>query len=247
MYCNEVIFLLRVLSRLQKYAYHLLFPNFFKQKVNLIFVFLYFSIFWFMKKLNIAFFASHGGSNFQAIAENILSGHIAANAALLISNNSDSGAMQKAEKLGISHLHISSNQFDSSEQFQTALLKALADYDIDLIVLAGYMKKIPLSVIRKFPNRILNIHPALLPKYGGQGMYGMNVHQAVYENGETLTGATVHIVSEEYDEGKILKQMSVPIDSNDTPQSIADKVLAIEHKLYSEVIKEIINNTIKLD
>lgn len=200
-----------------------------------------------MKKLNIAFFASHGGSNFQAIAENIIAGNINANATLLISNNSDSLAIQKAKKLNIPSIHISSNQFETIEQFQDKLLQILQDYNIDLIVLAGYMKKIPLRLIQQYPNRILNIHPALLPKYGGQGMYGMNVHQAVFEAKENVTGATVHIVNEEYDKGRILKQKSVTIDESDSPQSIADKVLAIEHILYSEVIREIANNVIILD
>jgi formyltetrahydrofolate-dependent phosphoribosylglycinamide formyltransferase len=200
-----------------------------------------------MKKLNIAFFASHGGSNFQSIVENIQSGYIGANASLLVSNNSDCFAFQRAEKLGVPYKHISSAQFEDNQLFQNALLSLLDEYKIDLIVLAGYMRKIPLSMIQKYRNRILNIHPALLPKYGGQGMYGMNVHNAVKEAGEALSGATVHIVSEEYDEGKILKQESVAIDKNDTPDIIAEKVLAIEHKIYSETIKEIAEDKIKLD
>ncbi|MER3328448.1 MAG: phosphoribosylglycinamide formyltransferase, partial [Candidatus Kapaibacterium sp.] len=155
-----------------------------------------------MKKLNIAFFASHGGSNFQSIVENIRSGYINANASLLISNNSDSFAFQRAEKLGVPYKHISSAQYEDKFAFQSALLSVLSEYNVDLIVLAGYMRKIPISIIQKFENRILNIHPALLPKYGGQGMYGMNVHTAVHNAGESISGATVHIVSEEYDEGR---------------------------------------------
>jgi phosphoribosylglycinamide formyltransferase-1 len=200
-----------------------------------------------MKKINIAFFASHGGSNFQSIVENIQSGNINANASLLISNNSDCFAFQRAEKLGVPYKHIASSQFEDSQLFQNAILSVLDDYKIDLIVLAGYMRKIPISIIQKYKNRILNIHPALLPKYGGQGMYGMNVHTAVHEAGDTISGATVHIVSEEYDEGRILKQWTVAIEKSDTPEAIAEKVLAIEHKIYSETVKEIANGTIKLD
>ncbi|MFA7326600.1 MAG: phosphoribosylglycinamide formyltransferase [Candidatus Kapaibacterium sp.] len=200
-----------------------------------------------MKKMNIAFFASHGGSNFQSIVENIQSGNINANAALLISNNSDCFAFERAENLGVPYKHISSALFANSQEFQNALLALLDDYKIDLIVLAGYMRKIPPSMIQKYKNRILNIHPALLPKYGGQGMYGMNVHNAVHEAGDAVSGATVHIVSEEYDEGRILKQESVEIESSETPEQIAEKVLAIEHKIYSETIKEIAEGKILLD
>jgi formyltetrahydrofolate-dependent phosphoribosylglycinamide formyltransferase len=200
-----------------------------------------------MKKINIAFFASHGGSNFQSIVENIQSGKINANASLLISNNSDCYAFERAKSLGVPFKHISSAQFEDSHEFQNALLSLLDEYRIDLIVLAGYMRKIPQSIIQKYKNKILNIHPALLPKYGGQGMYGMFVHNAVHESGDAVSGATVHIVSEEYDEGRILKQESVAIDSEDTPESIAEKVLAIEHRIYSETIKEIAEGKIKLD
>lgn len=201
----------------------------------------------YMKKLNIAFFASHGGSNFQSIVENIQSGEIKANASLLITNNSDCFAIQRAINLNIPYVHISSLLFDTAEKFQSQLLAILKEYKIDLIVLAGYMRKIPLSIIKQYPNRILNIHPALLPKFGGQGMYGMNVHNAVFDAKEKETGATVHLVNEEYDQGKILKQQKILIDKDDTPETIAEKVLQIEHKLYSQTIKEIANNMIKLD
>ena len=159
--------------------------------------------------MNIAFFASHGGSNFQAIAEKINSGYINANAKLLISNNSDSFAIKRAKNLGIKAVHISSSQYQNPSDFHSALLELLRANEIDLIVLAGYMKKIPETIIRNYKNRILNIHPALLPKFGGQGMYGMNVHKAVIDAKEKRTGATVHIVNEVYDEGRILNQASM--------------------------------------
>lgn len=199
-----------------------------------------------MKKMNIAFFASHGGSNFQSIADNINTGYINANAKLLVTNNSDAFAIQRAKNLGIDYVHISSAQFDSPQEFQQKLISILQKYGIDLIVLAGYMRKVPTSLIKEYKNRILNIHPALLPKYGGQGMYGINVHTAVYEAKDVVSGATVHLVNEEYDEGRILKQMEVSIDNDDTPESIAKKVLAIEHIIYSETIKEIADGNIIL-
>lgn len=200
-----------------------------------------------MKRMNIAFFASHGGSNFQAIVESIKSGNIEANASLLISNNSDCYAFERAKALGVPYRHISSAQFDNSDDFNQELLNVLNRFEIDLIVLAGYMRKIPQVIIKKYKNRILNIHPALLPKYGGKGMYGMNVHNAVYEAKESKSGATVHLVSEEYDEGRILKQLEITIEPEDNPEKIAEKVLAVEHILYTETIKDIVNGTIKLD
>jgi len=197
--------------------------------------------------MNIAFFASHGGSNFQAIVEAIRNENIAAKPVLLISNNSDAYALERAKSLGVKPIHISSAQYDSAAEFQSALLGVLDEHNIDLVVLAGYMRMIPKMMIEKYHNRILNIHPALLPKYGGKGMYGMNVHQAVHEAGDTESGATVHLVNEKYDEGKILKQGKVAISNDDTPEDIARKVLEVEHRIYAETIKEIVEGSIELD
>lgn len=197
--------------------------------------------------MNIAFFASHGGSNFQAIVEAIRNENIAAKPVLLISNNSDAYALERAKSLGVKPIHISSAQYDSAAEFQSALLGVLDEHNIDLVVLAGYMRMIPKVMIEKYHNRILNIHPALLPKYGGKGMYGMNVHQAVHEAGDTESGATVHLVNEKYDEGKILKQGKVAIRNDDKPEDIARKVLEVEHRIYAETIKEIVEGSIELD
>lgn len=197
--------------------------------------------------MNIAFFASHGGSNFQAIVEAIRNQNIAAEPVLLISNNSDAYALERAKSLGVKPIHISSAQYDTATEFQSALLGVLDEHSIDLVVLAGYMRMIPKVLIEKYHNRILNIHPALLPKYGGKGMYGMNVHSAVHEAGDSESGATVHLVNEKYDEGKILKQGKVAISKDDTPENIARKVLEVEHRIYAETIKEIVEGSIELD
>lgn len=197
--------------------------------------------------MNIAFFASHGGSNFQAIVEALRNQGIAANPVLLISNNSDAYALERAKNLGIEPVHISSAQYDTAEEFQVALLNLLEEHNIDLVVLAGYMRMIPKVMIEKYRNRILNIHPALLPKYGGKGMYGMNVHRAVHEAGEKESGATVHLVNEKYDEGRILKQEKVAIEPTDSPEDIAKKVLEVEHRIYAQTIKEIVEGSLELD
>ena len=197
--------------------------------------------------MNIAFFASHGGSNFQAIVEAIRDQGIAANPVLLISNNSDAYALKRAKNLDVKPVHISSAQYDTAEEFQLALLNLLEEHNIDLVVLAGYMRMIPKVMIEKYRNRILNIHPALLPKYGGKGMYGMNVHRAVHEAGEKESGATVHLVNEKYDEGRILKQEKVAIEPTDNPEDIAKKVLEVEHRIYAKTIKEIVEGSLELD
>ncbi|MFN3195784.1 MAG: phosphoribosylglycinamide formyltransferase [Chlorobiota bacterium] len=197
--------------------------------------------------MNIAFFASHGGSNFQAIVEALRNQGIAANPVLLISNNSDAYALERAKNLGVEPVHISSAQYDTGEEFQAALLNLLDKHNIDLVVLAGYMRMIPKVMIEKYRNRILNIHPALLPKYGGKGMYGMNVHRAVHETGEKESGATVHLVNEKYDEGRILKQEKVAIEPTDSPEDIAKKVLEVEHRIYAQTIKEIVEGSLELD
>lgn len=197
--------------------------------------------------MNIAFFASHGGSNFQAIVEALRNQGIAANPVLLVSNNSDAYALERAKNLGVEPVHISSAQYETAEEFQSALLNLLDEHNIDLVVLAGYMRMIPKVMIEKYRNRILNIHPALLPKYGGKGMYGMNVHRAVHEAGEKESGATVHLVNEKYDEGRILMQEKVAIESTDSPEDIAKKVLEVEHRIYAQTIKEIVEGSIDIE
>ncbi len=199
-----------------------------------------------MQKLNIAFFASHGGSNMQAIIDAIKNGKIHSSASLVISNNSDSGAIERAIKENIPYKHISRNKFDSDEEFDLSIINALQEHNINLIVLAGYMKKISNSVIRKFKGRILNIHPALLPKFGGQGMYGINVHSAVITAKEAISGATVHVVDELYDNGRILAQMTVPVYESDTPEDLQKRVLEIEHIIYPDTILKIENEEIML-
>jgi phosphoribosylglycinamide formyltransferase 1 len=199
-----------------------------------------------MKTFNIAFFASHGGSNMQAIIDEIEKGRLKSKPALVISNNSKSGSAERARNHNIPFYHISTITYPDEVE-RTEFIKSLfAEYEINLVVLAGYMKKLPVEIITLVGGRVLNIHPALLPKFGGEGMYGMNVHKAVVESDENYSGATVHLVDSEYDRGKILLQRSIDIFVHDTPESLAERVLKIEHEIYPEVIEMLEKEIIKI-
>ncbi|MFA6468499.1 MAG: phosphoribosylglycinamide formyltransferase [Bacteroidota bacterium] len=187
--------------------------------------------------LNIAVFASGRGSNFEALYRAIIDQHILAKIVVVISNNSASGALTLAQSFGIPAYHLSQRQFQDPKMYQQKTLETLRAFGTNFIVLAGYMKKLDSEIIREFPNRIINIHPALLPKYGGKGMFGMNVHSAVINAGERESGATVHFVNEAYDEGNIIAQQTVPVDANDTPETLAAKVLQVEHRLLPSIVK----------
>ncbi|MCK9408210.1 MAG: phosphoribosylglycinamide formyltransferase [Bacteriovoracaceae bacterium] len=187
--------------------------------------------------LNIAVFASGRGSNFEALHRAIVEQKFSAQVVVVISNNSTSGVLSLAQSFGIPALHLSQRQFPDPKAYQQAVVNALKNYNVNFIVLAGYMKKLDTEIIRTFPKRIINIHPALLPKFGGEGMYGMFVHTAVIAASEQESGATVHFVDEEYDRGAIIAQQKISISSSDTPESLAVKVLAVEHTLLPSVVK----------
>ncbi|MCK5572299.1 MAG: phosphoribosylglycinamide formyltransferase [Bacteroidetes bacterium] len=195
--------------------------------------------------LRIAVLGSGRGSNFQAILSAIQQERIpAARICLVISNNSSAGILDIARASSLPAIHLSQKQYHSEGQFVDALLSLLRRHDINLIVLAGYMKRLHSRVIDAYRNRILNIHPALLPKFGGEGMYGHHVHEAVIQAGETESGATVHLVDELYDHGPIVLQRTIPVTPEDTPESLAAKVLQIEHELYPEALRLIAEGTL---
>jgi phosphoribosylglycinamide formyltransferase-1 len=194
--------------------------------------------------MNIGFLASHNGSNFQAIFDACKSGALEATPAVVISNNSESGAIERAKKEKIPHYHISSITHPEPRLLDHAILKIMLDHAAELIILAGYMKKIGPQTLSNYSGRILDVHPALLPKFGGKGMYGMNVHKAVIEAKELETGATIHVVDEEYDSGAIIAQSKVKVELTDTPETIAAKVLQIEHQLFPETLQKIVDGDI---
>lgn len=189
-----------------------------------------------MKKLVI--FASGSGTNMQAIIDEIKAGEIQAEIAGLIVNKPEIKAIERAKKFNIPVTVITDKDGNS---FEDKLKTQLKEWEPDLIVLAGFLKKIPNLIIKEYKNKIINIHPALLPKYGGKGYYGLNVHKAVLESGDNESGCTVHYVNEEYDKGPIIDQAKVPVQSSDTPEILAKRVLKAEHDLLPSVIKKLIN------
>jgi phosphoribosylglycinamide formyltransferase-1 len=190
-----------------------------------------------MKQLKVAVLASGRGSNLAALIAAIKDGKLAAEVVLVMSNKSDAGALDIARGEGISALHLSAEMYSSAHEFDRALLAHLQKHGVELIALAGYLKKIGSPLIRAYKNRIVNIHPALLPSFGGKGMYGIKVHQAVLDYGCKVTGVTVHLVDDEYDTGPPILQRCVPVQSGDTPQTLAARVLELEHKIFAEALQ----------
>ena len=190
--------------------------------------------------LNIAVFGSGRGSNFQAILTAMEQGTVpGARICLVVSNNSGAGILEIARANSLTAIHLSQKQFPDEQTFVDALLSTLRAQSANFIALAGYMKRVPPRVVEAYRGRIINIHPALLPRHGGPGMYGMHVHKAVIAAGENTSGATVHYVDEEYDGGKVILQQTVPVHPGDTPETLAARVLRMEHAIYPEVIRRI--------
>jgi formyltetrahydrofolate-dependent phosphoribosylglycinamide formyltransferase len=195
-------------------------------------------------KPKIVVLASGSGSNFQSILNAIDRGEVNANVTRLIASRPSIGALEKATSAGIPTSVIQKSSFPNSEAFERSLLNEISMCNPDLIVLAGYLVQIPVDVIRAFENRIINIHPSLLPDFGGKGYYGLKVHEAVLASGKTETGCTVHLVTENYDEGPNLAQSRVPVFPDDTPDTLAKRVLDEEHKLLPKTIQSILKNLI---
>ncbi|MBS9523647.1 phosphoribosylglycinamide formyltransferase [Litoribacter ruber] len=185
-----------------------------------------------MKK--IAILASGSGTNAEKIIQYFQDSE-KAKVAVVASNKKDAFVLERAKKYDIPTFH-----FDKSDLEEGLVGDQLAKMHVDLIVLAGFLLKIPDQLVQDFPDKIINIHPALLPKYGGKGMYGMRVHQAVKEAGDAETGITIHYVNEKYDEGRVIFQESVELSQNDDPESIAEKVHALEHKYFPKVIESLL-------
>lgn len=195
---------------------------------------------------NIAVFASGSGSNFQTILDSTKQNGLLANTTIcgLITNKAGIQAIDRARNADVETVVLNPSVFSSSEQYEATLLSTLEAWNTNLIILAGYLRKIPVSIIERYPNRILNTHPSLLPRYGGKGFYGMKVHQAVKESGDKETGCTIHIVTEEFDDGPILAQERITISPSDSAEEIAARVLTLEHDLYPRVIASHIKSLI---
>lgn len=186
----------------------------------------------FMK--HIAIFASGSGTNAENII-NYFKNKSTITVVRVLCNKQDAKVLDRAKRLEVNSLYFTKEDFFYSDEVLNVLLN-----EADFIVLAGFLWKIPVEIIKAFPNKIVNIHPALLPKYGGKGMYGMHVHEAVKNNLEKETGITIHYVNENYDDGAIIFQKSVKIDTKDTPEDIAAKVHELEYEYFPKVIEEVL-------
>ncbi len=198
-------------------------------------------------KKRIAVLASGNGSNFQALLDACQRGDINGEIAVLVSNQKYAYALTRAREAHVEAILFEAAKFKTRTLMCSKITQALKERSIDLICLAGYMLKVEPCLVRSYPNRIINIHPALLPKYGGKGMYGRHVHEAVIAAQETESGCTVHLVNEIYDEGPIIAQAKVPVSSADTPETLAEKIHEQEHKLYVSVVKDICSGKLDLD
>ena len=189
--------------------------------------------------MRLAVLASHEGTTLQAVMDGCREGLIPADVVLVVSNNSKSGAMQRAQQAGIDTLHISGKTHASEDAADQALQSVLLDAKVDYVLLLGYMKKLGPNTTREYTGRVINTHPALLPEFGGQGFFGRHVHEAVLASGATVSGATIHLVSDEYDEGPLLSQVRVPVLTHDTVESLESRVKNAEQKLLVQTLIEL--------
>jgi phosphoribosylglycinamide formyltransferase-1 len=187
---------------------------------------------------NIVIFASGSGSNADKIIS-YFSQSTVAKIVLVLSNNANAGVLAIAESHKVPTLVFTKEQLNSG-----FVLRHLQAFNPHFIVLAGFLQKFPADIIAAYPHKVINIHPALLPKYGGKGMYGAHVHRAVHENKEKESGITIHYVNDNYDEGNVIFQKAVAIEECLSPEEVALKVLALEHEHFPKVIEELINGTI---
>jgi len=198
-------------------------------------------------RLRIGFLASGGGTNMQAIIDACRAGRLDGEPRAVISNNSRSGALARARREGIPAYHLSRRTHPDPEALDGAVLRALADNEASIVCLAGYLQLLGPRTIAAYRGRILNIHPALLPRHGGPGFYGHHVHEAVIAAGDRESGPTVHVVDERYDHGPILAQIKVPVLPGDTPETLAARVLEQEHRIYPETLQRIARGELSLE
>jgi len=188
--------------------------------------------------MNIGVLASHQGTTLQAVLDACLGGELHARVSVVISNNSGSGALARAETAGILTRHVSGKAHPDPAELDRAVCACLAAAKTDVVLLAGFMKKLGPHTLGSYAGRILNTHPALLPKFGGPGMFGAHVHRAVLDSGDTVSGASVHLVEDDYDTGQVLAQRSVEVMADDTPDTLAARVQAAERELVIDVLRD---------
>jgi phosphoribosylglycinamide formyltransferase-1 len=197
--------------------------------------------------LQIGFLASHGGSGMRAVLAAAEAGKLPAEGVLMISNNEKAEAHRVAAEFGVPSITLNARRAGSEEAADIAIADALSRAGAELVVLSGYMRMIGPEMLKRFPRRVLNIHPALLPKFGGKGMYGDLVHEAVLAAREAVSGATVHLVDDQYDHGEVLMRREVPVLPGDDLAALRARVRAVEGPLYVEAIAAIASGAIRLD
>jgi phosphoribosylglycinamide formyltransferase-1 len=191
--------------------------------------------------------ASHEGTTLQAIVDACAAGELLARVVVVVSNNSESGALRRARAASARAVHLSSKTHPEPHALDRAIAQALLEEDVQVVMLAGYMKKLGSALLERYRGRILNTHPALLPKFGGHGMYGMRVHDAVLKAGDTESGASVHLVDVEYDTGRVLAQGHVPVLPDDTVETLAARVQERERRLVVTVLGRIARGELQLE
>jgi phosphoribosylglycinamide formyltransferase-1 len=196
--------------------------------------------------VKLGFLASHNGSSMRAIVRAIREGRLAAEPVLVISNNADSPALAWAAAEGLAARNISQRALGPGGEPDRAIADALAAAGAELVVLSGYMRKLGPATLRRFHGSILNIHPALLPRFGGAGMYGRRVHEAVVAAGERTSGISIHLVDDEYDHGPVLARREVPVEPGDTPETLERRIQAEEPGFYVETLRRIVTGELAL-
>jgi phosphoribosylglycinamide formyltransferase-1 len=196
--------------------------------------------------LRLGMLASHAGSNVQRVVRACQAGELAASPAVIISNNRASGVLDFGRANGIPSLWIGGSAFEDEGRRDDAIHSALADHGAEIVLLLGYMRKLGPATLAGFRDRILNIHPSLLPKHGGQGRYGIHVHESVVASGDSETGVSIHLVSEHYDQGPVIAQCRMPVVAGDTPAGLQARVLVREHEFLVETLKRIVNGSLGL-
>ncbi|MDD3839382.1 MAG: phosphoribosylglycinamide formyltransferase [Clostridia bacterium] len=188
-----------------------------------------------LKKIGVL--ASGGGTNLQSIIDNIDSGYINAELSVVISNKKNAYALARAQKHGIPAYFVDRREYSSNQEYDEQIMKILCKHGVDIVVLAGYLLILTKKFVKRYKNRIINIHPSLIPSFCGGGYYGIKVHQAVLDYGVKVTGATVHFVDEGTDTGPIIMQQAAQVLPDDTPETLQERVLEIEHRILPEAVK----------
>jgi phosphoribosylglycinamide formyltransferase 1 len=196
--------------------------------------------------LKLGFLASHGGSSMKAILDAIATGALRASACVVISNNADAAALAHAQSLGIPAYHLSETRLGAAAAVDRAIAETLSQRGAELVVLSGYMRKIGSATLERFKHRILNIHPGPLPKFGGRGMYGRHVHEAVIAAGERMSGICIHLVDDEYDHGPVLARREVPVEPGDTAETLAARIRAQEPAFFVDTLRRIAEGSLEL-